>query len=133
MINLSTQTRKLALAVVAAIVAGPPMGALVLQWVLALRSVLLPETTCWIAAVDDHFLFSTELLVAYFFLSVTAWLPAAFIAAGLALFALGRGSSLWFIVVTVIGAVASTFLLYFGSSIAVGVERDAYIAIRDSC
>lgn len=125
--------RKLALTIVAAVVAGPPVGLLLMQWVSVLRAVLFPETTCWIAAVDDHYLFSSEVPAVYMVLGFAWWLPAAVVAAGLAFFGLRHGSGRRFFVVVPIVAIVSLALLYFGTGAAVSLERDAYTEIRDRC
>lgn len=133
MTRLSTRTLRLAYVIEVAIVAGPPIGLLAMQWALALYAVLVPETTCWLAAVDGKFFFSTEVPILFFYTGVAIWLPISIITTGISYFWFGPGFGRWLVIWTALGALASIVLLYFGTSLAVSLESDAFAAIRQDC
>ena len=133
MVRLKPRALKFAYLIEALIVAGPPIGLLALQWGLVLRTVLFPESTCWIATAEEKFLLSTEVPLFLLFPGAVTWLPIAIITAGLAFFVFGRGFGRRLVIGTAFGAVVSVVLLYFGTNLAAGLEWKAFIEFRENC
>ncbi|MEC9264489.1 MAG: hypothetical protein VX464_00430 [Pseudomonadota bacterium] len=115
------------------VVASPPVALVAFQWILTLRAMLFPATTCWIATAEHKFLLSAEASILLLYPGFVFWLPIAAVGAGLSYFIVEHGYGRRVVLGAVLCAMAAIALLYFGTGLAADLELQAFHSIRKNC